>query len=359
MKLNKDLSMKTFKITLLAALISSPLAAETIDKTWELGVFGDYIKSSTDKENETSWQQIEAGKGLGVDLQKIINEKWNARIEFARTRYDINNGNNKAYGSRYGVDAIYKLDDSDLYLLAGMKRFNNEKSYNAMNVGAGYSMQIDERFSVYGEAVVYRDLDYGYTDQGFKLGVKYAFGDVKKSTASKPAQQEVVLTPIATKAIIVDSDLDGVNNTEDNCSNTPIDVKVDAKGCALYSEKDVEINLNVAFANNSSQLSAAMMNDIERLAAFMTEYENTNVVIEGHSSAVGSAKYNLMISQKRADVIKKTLIEKFAINESRLTAKGFGETQLISQGNTSADHNVNRRVVAKIETTVKKTIVKD
>jgi hypothetical protein len=72
MKLNKDLFMKIFNMTLLAALISSPLAAETIDKTWELGVFGDYVKSSTSKENNIDWQQIEAGKGLGIDLQKII-----------------------------------------------------------------------------------------------------------------------------------------------------------------------------------------------------------------------------------------------------------------------------------------------
>ena len=70
MKLNKDLSMKKiFKITLLAALISSPLAAETYDKTWEVGVFGEYIKSSTNKEFNTDWKHIEAGSGFGIDLK--------------------------------------------------------------------------------------------------------------------------------------------------------------------------------------------------------------------------------------------------------------------------------------------------
>lgn len=47
------------------------------------------------------------------------------------------------------------------------------------------------------------------------------------------------------------------------------------------------------------------------------------------------------------------LINKFTIDANRLSSKGFGEIQLISQGNTPADHKLNRRVIAKIEITVK------
>lgn len=343
--------MKTFKITLLAALISAPLAAETIDKTWEVGVFGDYIKSSTYKENQAVWQQIEAGRGLGFDIEKVINERWNARFEFAQTRYDIQNGNETDYGTRFGLDAIYKVEDSNWYLFTGVKHFENEEVYNAVNVGAGYSYQMNDRFSLYSEAVIYRDLVNGYTDQGFKFGLKYAFGDVKKSaTSSKPVEQKVM---------IIDTDRDGINDNEDNCKNTPENVQVDSQGCALYSDKAVAVNLNVPFENNSAQLKAAAMDDIQRLANFMQLYKNTSAVIEGHSSAVGSEKYNLVLSQERADAIKKVLVNKYNIDTNRLTAKGFGEAQLISSGNTKADHEANRRVVAKIETTVKKVITKD
>jgi len=342
--------MKTLKITLLATLISAPLAAENIDKTWEIGVFGDYIKSSTNKENQAEWKQIEAGKGIGIDVEKIINERWNARFEFAQTRYDTLNGNETDYGTKFGLDAIYKVEDSNLYLFTGVKHFENEEVYNAVNVGAGYNYQINDRFSLYSEAVVYRDVVNGYTDQGFKFGLKYAFGDVKKTAVtSKPTEQAI---------IIADTDQDGVNDNEDNCKNTPTNVKVDSKGCALYSDKAVEVNLNVPFENNSAQLKTAAMDDIQRLADFMQQYKNTSAVIEGHSSAVGSAKYNLVLSQERADAIKKVLVNKFAIDASRLTAKGFGETQLISKGNTKADHEVNRRVVAKIKTTIKKVMIK-
>jgi len=350
--------MKTYKITLLAALISSPLVAESLDKTWQVGVFGDYIKSSTNKENQADWQRIEAGKGIGIDLEKIVNEQWNARFELAKTRYDIQNGNDTDYGTRFGLDAIYKVEDSGLYLFAGVKRFNNVKSYNAVNVGAGYNYQINERFSFYSEAVVYRDVDYGYTDQGIKLGLKYAFGDVKRTAVvSKPVEPTV--TPVAVPTVVfVDTDNDGISDVKDSCPNTPENAKIDSRGCAVLANKVIEINLNVAFENNSAQLKAPAMNDIQRLADFMQQYKNTSAVIEGHSSTIGSEKYNLILSQKRADAIKKVLVNKFNIDASRLSAKGFGETQLISNGNTKVDHETNRRVVAKIKTMVKKVMTK-
>ena len=360
MKLYKDLPMKTFKITLLAALISAPLAAETIDKTWQVGVFGEYIKSESSKEDKLDWQRIEAGRGVGLELEKIINEDWNARIELAKTRYDIDNGTDKANGTRVGVDAIYKVDDSDLYLFTGVKHFNNAKSYNAINVGAGYSVQINDRFSLYGEAAIYRDVDYGNTDQGIKLGLKYAFGDVTQGSAKrKPAEKKAMPAKAAPAVAFIDTDNDGIADVKDSCPNTIENAKTDERGCAILAEKVVEMNLNVKFANNSAKLQSQAMSDVQRLADFMTEHNNTSVVIEGHSSASGNAKYNLTLSQKRADAVKTALINEFDIDSSRVAAKGFGEEQLLSTGNTKADHDLNRRVVAKIKTTVKAVVTKD
>lgn len=353
--------MKKFNITLLAALISSPLAAEDLNKTWELGVFADYIKSSTHKEDKALWQQIEAGKSIGIDLEKIINDDWNLRFELAKTRYETQDGNDHDYGTRVGADAIYKLDDSNAYVFGGVKRFNNVRAYNAVNVGAGYNFNINERISFYTEAAIYKDVDYGYIDQGFKLGFKYAFGEetVKTVAPKKAVEKAVVMAKKAiTKPTVADNDNDGISDANDQCNDTPAQVKVDSKGCALYSEKSVEIKLNVAFANNSSIVEPAMMNDIQRLADFMKAYKNTSVVIEGHSSATGSAKYNLMLSQKRADSVKNTLVNEFNIDASRLNAKGFGQTQLLAEGTSSAANKMNRRVVAKIETTTKEVITK-
>lgn len=348
--------MKAFKVSLLAALISSPLAAQNIDKTWELGVFGEYMKSDTNKETNLDWDRIEAGKTIGLDLQKVINDYWDVRVELAKTRYDVNNGGDKDYGIRGGIDAIYKLEDSNIYMFAGVKRFSNVRSYNAVNVGAGYNFPVNDRLSFYTEAAVYKDVDYGFIDQGLKLGLKYAFGDVKQAPVmAKPKAAEPVAQAVVT---VLDSDNDGVADNVDRCANTPSTVKVDSKGCTLYSEHAVEIKLNIAFANNSSVIQPALVDDIRRLADFMNEYTRTSVEIEGHSSAPGDDAYNLMLSQKRADAVKSVLVNKFNIDASRLTSKGYGETQLLSTENTRTANQLNRRVVAKIETSAKKVVTK-
>jgi OmpA-OmpF porin, OOP family len=62
----------------------------------------------------------------------------------------------------------------------------------------------------------------------------------------------------------------------------------------------------------------------------------------------------LTLSQKRANAVKAVLVNDYHIDKTRITAQGFGQTQLLSTGNTKADHQLNRRVVAKIEAITKK-----
>ncbi len=340
---------KIFNVTLLTVLTSASFVTTALDETWQAGVFGEYIKSATERKYNPDQEFLGSGKGFGIDLKKLINEQWTARIELAKTNYDIEDSADSIYGTRFGIDAIYNIDDSDFYLFTGIKRFDNVTNYNALNIGAGYSVEINERFALYSEAVVYRDVYNGYTDQGFKLGLQYHFGDVKKAPVVKKAANQA---PVE-KVMPLDTDNDGIIDANDRCENTAANVQVNSQGCAEFIEKEVTIDLHVPFEKNSAQVQATMNNDIHRLASFMKQYTNTSAVIEGHSSAVGNAKYNLILSQKRADAIKNVLISEHDIDASRLVAKGFGESKLISQGITAADHQLNRRVVAKVATMVK------
>ena len=355
---DKELSMKMFNVTLLAALISAPVIADTTENDWDVGIFADYIKSASSKETNTytDWQQIEAGKGLGLDLQKIMNDSWNIRVELAATRYDINDGNDTDNGFRYGVDAVYKVEDTGVYIFAGVRRFNNTKNYNALDAGLGYSFDINDRFSLYSEAAAYRDVNNGETDLGFKLGFKYAFGGTSKAIPAVVAAP-IVAAVVEEKVIMpLDSDNDGVIDSQDKCANTPVGHQVDSEGCTLFTDVDATINLNVEFANASSIIDGNYLSNIERLATYLQKYPETNAVIEGHSSAVGNAKFNLMLSQQRADAVKNMLVDTYGIDVERLSSKGFGETQLLSIENTQAAHEHNRRVVATIVGNNKKSL---
>lgn len=154
-------------------------------------------------------------------------------------------------------------------------------------------------------------------------------------------------------AVDLDKDGDGVLDNEDKCLDTPMTDKVDADGCSVLLEREVSIALDVLFANNSSQIENSDAANIVAFADFMKRYGNTNAVVEGHSSTVGNAEYNQHLSQKRADSVKNMLATKYSIQASRLTAVGYGETQLKDAANTAAAHKANRRIEVKLTATVK------
>jgi OOP family OmpA-OmpF porin len=149
-------------------------------------------------------------------------------------------------------------------------------------------------------------------------------------------------------SLILDTDQDGVLDDVDNCADTPLTDKVDDKGCSVFTEEQASINIKVLFDNNSAVIGNSNDAQFEDFANFMKRYPATDTVIEGHASAPGNDDYNLMISQKRANAVRTLLIEKYGIKAARLTAIGYGETQLLDTSNTAKGNQANRRITAKV-----------
>ncbi|WP_028374908.1 OmpA family protein [Leeuwenhoekiella sp. MAR_2009_132] len=85
---------------------------------------------------------------------------------------------------------------------------------------------------------------------------------------------------------------------------------------------------------------------LNKLVEVMQKYPNMNIEVASHTDSKGSDGYNLQLSERRAQATVAYLISQ-GINESRLTAKGYGETDLINDCNsmncTDAQQDVNRR----------------
>jgi OOP family OmpA-OmpF porin len=69
-------------------------------------------------------------------------------------------------------------------------------------------------------------------------------------------------------------------------------------------------------------------------------------VVEGHTDSVGNDDYNLKLSQRRADSVRKYLVDK-GVPAARLEAKGYGEAQPVADNKTADGRAQNRRVVLK------------
>ena len=149
-------------------------------------------------------------------------------------------------------------------------------------------------------------------------------------------------------SLVLDTDQDGVLDDKDDCANTPMTDKVDERGCSVFTQQEASINIKVMFDKNSSVIVNPNDPQFADFAKFMKRFPNTNTVIEGHASAPGRADYNLMLSQKRANAVRTLLIEQHGIKNDRLTAVGFGETQLLDTANTAKANKANRRITAKV-----------
>ena len=75
----------------------------------------------------------------------------------------------------------------------------------------------------------------------------------------------------------------------------------------------------------------------------MEKNPEINLRIDGHTDRDGSGASNMLLSEARAEDVKRRLIER-GINEKRLTIKGFGSTKPIKPNNTPENKAQNRRV---------------
>ena len=112
----------------------------------------------------------------------------------------------------------------------------------------------------------------------------------------------------------------------------------------------VSITLHVEFDFDKDSVRPEYHSDIKEVADFLKKYSTTTVVLEGYTDGEGSDEYNLTLSKKRAESIKKYLVDKFGISASRISTKGFGKSQPVATNSTREGRQQNRRVVANIMT---------
>ncbi len=71
--------------------------------------------------------------------------------------------------------------------------------------------------------------------------------------------------------------------------------------------------------------------------------------IEGHTDSVGPDSYNESLSLRRANAIRRRLIEKFGQNSAKVQAVGYGESRRIESNANYQGRQANRRVEFEID----------
>ncbi|TVP89420.1 MAG: DUF4398 domain-containing protein [Pseudomonadaceae bacterium] len=113
---------------------------------------------------------------------------------------------------------------------------------------------------------------------------------------------------------------------------------------AKETERGMVITLgDVLFATGGYSLRGGTAGDLNRLAVFMQENPERSLVIEGHTDSVGSNQSNQVLSQQRADTVKRYL-QSQGVAANRLAASGLGEGSPVADNGSASGRQQNRRV---------------
>ncbi|TXT29149.1 MAG: OmpA/MotB domain-containing protein [Chitinophagaceae bacterium] len=104
---------------------------------------------------------------------------------------------------------------------------------------------------------------------------------------------------------------------------------------------------NIQFATKSFQLPADASIELDKLLQVLVENPTLQIVIGGHTDNIGKKADNLLLSTNRAKAIVDWLSNK-GIDKNRMSFKGFGDTQPISNNATEAGRALNRRTTVTI-----------
>lgn len=143
----------------------------------------------------------------------------------------------------------------------------------------------------------------------------------------------------------VDSDGDGVADYLDKCPDTAMGARVDTDGCPPTGET-VAIVTNINFDFDKSNIRPDQVSKLDRVVNTLKNNENVRVRIEGHADSTGPAEYNVGLSVRRAESVRKYLVDK-GIAITRLSVVGKGESEPLVSNATRAGRAVNRRVEFK------------
>jgi outer membrane protein OmpA-like peptidoglycan-associated protein len=172
-----------------------------------------------------------------------------------------------------------------------------------------------------------------------------------------------------------DTDGDGVPDPKDKCPDTPKGCVVDADGCPIDTDGDGVIDCEdrcpnekgpasndgcpdwedlviptIYFDLDKATLRPEGKEELDELASKLNAAKEYNIVVGGHTCSVGTEKYNMGLSEKRAQAVVVYLASK-GVDKAAVGTNYYGETKPALENNTRTNRMKNRRAefeVAKI-----------
>jgi OOP family OmpA-OmpF porin len=265
-------------------------------------------------------------KGAGLRFGKPINPSWDIQIGPTYTR--SSNGPNRYQQATLGVDALYMFSRERFrpFLLLGagaevdkvstpLGKARDTSPY--VNVGLGFQYSLGEQWGMQADLRRARSFisgnDFAFRNANttiLNVGLTYAFE--KRASPPPVARMAPEPAPVAAAPVYV-------------APPAPAAPAPPAPRFERYTLSSTEL-----FGFDSAVLRMPQPKLDEIASALSGNAQVTNVTITGYTDRLGSEKYNMDLSQRRADSVKTYLASK-GIESGRLSAVAKGESNPVVQ----------------------------
>jgi outer membrane protein OmpA-like peptidoglycan-associated protein len=103
----------------------------------------------------------------------------------------------------------------------------------------------------------------------------------------------------------------------------------------------------ILFDVDKSDLKTDARENLSELATILNKYEETNILLAGHTDSQGSDEYNLGLSERRVREVASYLAAQ-GVSAPRMTVTWHGESQPVADNSTAEGRQANRRVEVAI-----------
>jgi OmpA-OmpF porin, OOP family len=326
-------TLKLTSFALLGCAISGAVHAQssamTYNPSWYIAPSGNVFQP------DNSFSLDKRGEGAGLRFGKPLAPNWDIQFgpSYSRAKY----GNDKYEQTTLGVDMLYMFSRGKFrpFLLAGLgAEYDNVKSQGGSNsrtspyINAGIGFQV------------------GFTEQwGMQADIRRSHSFISGNTFAFDKADTTIVTLALTYAFDVPRAPMPVAKSETTpyipppvmqppapIAQAPTPVPTPAPPPPPARFEKITLSSTDLFAFDSSSLPA-QHSKLDAIAdALSKDTTVKNVSITGYTDRLGSAVYNLRLSQRRADAVKMYLVQK-GIAESRLIALGKGEENPVVQCN--------------------------
>ena len=364
--------LASLTVLALLSISGAAMAAEPRDPDAEVGILvgGNWA----DKDLAGDGEGKDAALWVGMRLARDIGHRWNLFLDggYASHESSVPAENLSLLEARLGFEKMFPVGEgrtslfvagalggADLGMPSPLDDFGRPLASGGVGIVRTFDSGNRFRVELRGEELIGDNGLNGADITNIQLLFGYTFGLFEKSREADSdgdgvpdSKDACPNTPhgalVDARGCPLDSDGDGVYDGIDRCPDTPRGTEVDAKGCpikkAIFEEgKKTLILEGVNFEFDSAKLTSDSYETLDRVAASLKDWPEIRVEIGGHTDSDGSDEYNRTLSQQRAESVRHYLVSK-GVSNSRLEARGYGESRPIADNGTAEGRTKNRRV---------------